>query len=228
MSNAALFTTVCHGPLFERLAAITSHWQEINGYRVSARLRTHIAAGAPWLRDHTHLARIGFKGRGAAAWLQAQGLTLPAAPNRWLRDTSGATIARLGAEDFLITDEPETITGLAQSLGARWHAAGAPGGFPVPRQHGLAAFALGGASAPELLARLCAVDLRPRAFGDDAIAQTQLALSSVVIMRTSVAAAASYRLFIDTSLALYLWDVLNDVATALGGGALGIAQQPGD
>jgi sarcosine oxidase, subunit gamma len=228
MSDAALNPLPCRGPLFERLAPLTSAWQEINGYRVSAHLRTSIAAGAPWLCDHTYLARVGFKGRGAAAWLQAQGLSLPDAPNRWLRDRSGATIARLGAEDFLLSDEAETHSGLPQDLSTRWHAASAPGGFPVPRQHGLAAFAVGGVNAPELLARLCALDLRARAFADDAIAQTQLALSSVVIMRTSVGAAATYRLFVDTSMALYLWDVLNDVAITLGGGAVGIAQQVGE
>ncbi len=228
MSSASPDTSACRGPLFERLAPFTSRWQEINGYRVSAQLRTRIAPGAPWLCDFTHLRRVGFKGRGAAAWLQAQGLVLPDSPNRWLRDIGGATIARLGAEDFLITDEPETISGLAEDLTTRWHTAGAPGGFPVPRQHGLAAFVLGGERAAELLAHLCAVDLRPKRFAGDAIAQTQLALSSVVIMRSSIAAAASYRVFVDTSLALYLWDVLHDVATALGGGALGCAQQLGD
>ncbi len=220
-------STARRGPLFERLAPLTSVWQEVNDYRVSARLHTRLAERTPWLCDHTHLARIGFKGRRAAAWLQAQGVALPAAPNHWLRDASGATVARLGAEDFLITDEHDTTSGLPQSLAERWHAASAPGGYPVPRQHGLAAFALGGEGASELLARLCAVDLRPRVFAIDAIAQTQVALSSAVIMRSTAGAAASYRLFVDTSLALYLWDILNDVAVTLGGGALGVAQQPG-
>lgn len=224
MTETAVNTCACRSPLFERLAPLTSSWLEINGYRVSAQLRTRITAGAPWLCDHTHLARVGFKGRGAAAWLAAQGVALPDTPNRWLCDTSGATIARLGIEDFLIADEAEQTSGLPQNLAARWHAASTAGGFLVPRQHGLAAIALGGVSAPQLLAHLCAVDLRPQAFASDAIAQTQLALSSVVIMRSSSTAAASYRLFVDTSLALYLWDVLNDVAATLGGGALGSTQ----
>ena len=46
-------------------------------------------------------------------------------------------------------------------------------------------------------------------------------------MRSAAGAAAGYRLFVDTSLALYLWDLLNDVAGTLGGRALGVTQQPG-
>ena len=227
MTETVVNTLACRSPLFERLAPLTSSWLEINGYRVSAQLRTDIAPGAAWLCDHTHLARVGFKGRGAAAWLAAQGVALPDTPNRWLCDTSGATIARLGTEDFLIVDEAEKTSGLPQHLAARWHATSTAGSFLVPRQHGLAAIALGGANAPQLLAHLCAVDLRPQAFASDAIAQTQLALSSVVVMRSTSTAAVSYRLFVDTSLALYLWDVLNDVAVTLGGGALGSSQLPG-
>ena len=224
---ATTASAVRRGPLFERLAPLTSEWREVNGYRVSTRLRTKISGRAPWLCDHTHLARIGFKGGAAAAWLQAQGVALPAAPNRWLHDVSGATVARLGAEDFLITDEDDTTSGLPQSLASRWQAASAPGAYPLLCQHGLAAIALGGEGASELLARLCAVDLRPRVFAIDAVAQTQVALTSAVIMRGTAGAAASYRLFVDTSLALYLWDILHDVAVTLGGGALGAAQQPG-
>lgn len=213
------------GPVHERLALQVSEWREMNGYQVGMRLRG-VAMGAPWLADLSHLARIGFTGRGTADWLAAEHLSIPSAPNRWLPDSSGATVARLGPQDFLITDDIGVTTGVPQSLAERWQMNAQRSGYPVPRQHGLAMFGLGGVGAPDVLARLCAVDLGPSGLAHDAIAQTHLALTAVVIMRGPQADAASYRVFVDTSLALYLWDVLHEVAATLGGGPVGAAQIP--
>lgn len=216
------------GPLHERLAPLASAWQELNGYRVCMRVRNASTAAAPWLADLTHLPRVGFKGRGTSAWLERQGLSLPAAPNQWLRDASGTVVARLGAQDFLISEDLDGATGVAQTLTERWHSTTPRGAYLLPRQHGLVTIALGGAAAKDVLARLCAVDLGRPAFADHAIAQTQVALSSAIVMRGPGAEAAAYRLFVDTSLALYLWDVLHEVVAALGGGVLGAAQVPRD
>ena len=213
-------------PLHERLAPLATAWQELHGYRVCMRVRHAHAAAAPWLADLSHLPRIGFKGRATSAWLASQGLSLPAAPNQWRRDVSGTVVARLAAQDFLITEDLDGAAGVAQTLGERWHSAPPRGVYLLPRQHGLVTIALGGAAANDVLARLCAVDLGPTAFAEHAIAQTQVALSSAIVMRAPGAKGAGYRLLVDTSLALYLWDVLHDVVAALGGGVLGAAQVP--
>jgi len=228
-SSTALDATrlrVRRGPLHERLAPLAAAWRAVNGYEVCTRVRHEPTGEGPWLACLSHCARIGFKGRGTAQWLQAEGVTLPAAPNHWLRDPSGAVIARLGAQDFLIADDLDAASELPQRLAARWQSATQRGGYPVPRQHGLVTLALGGVAAPALLARLCAVDLDEPAFATHAIAQTQLALTSVIVMRGPLADPPSYRIHVDTSLALYLWDVLLEVAEALGGGVLGEAQIP--
>ncbi len=218
------------GPLHERLAPLASEWRAENGYQVCTRVRGEVANHGPWLACLTHLARVGFKGRGTAEWLQAESVQLPTVPNHWLRDASGAIVARLGAQDFLITDELDGHAGLPQRLTARWQSAAPRGAYYVPRQHGLVTLALGGEASTEVLARLCAVDLGTAAFAADAIAQTQVALTSALVMRAPVAGVGnyrpSYRLFVDTSLALYLWDVLHEVVASLGGGVLGAAQIP--
>lgn len=211
------------GPLHERLAPLASAWRDSNGYRVCTRMRDeqHGAddgADGPWLRCLTHQPRIGFKGRGSSAWLESSGVALPAVPNRWCRDAGGALVARLGAQDFLIFDEGDSPKSLPEHLAERWRAQRPPGCFVVPRQHGLVSIALEGRQAAAVLARLCAVDLAPGSFADDAIAQTQVALMSAVVMRVTHGEAAGYRLFVDTSLARYCWDMLNDVVLALGGG----------
>ncbi|MCC6710009.1 MAG: hypothetical protein IT492_20825 [Gammaproteobacteria bacterium] len=218
------------GPLHERLAPLASVWQSRNGYQACMRVHTdaheHAAASnGPWLRCLTHQPRIGFKGRGSSDWLHGVGVSLPAAPNRWCHDASGAVVGRLGAQDFIIFDEGDGVTNLPHSLAERWQSAAPRGCYIVPRQHSLACIALDGVRAPELLARLCAVDLAPAGFAEDAIAQTQVALMSAVVLRLGDG-APSYRLFVDTSLALYCWDVLHEVAEDMGGGVRGALQGP--
>lgn len=218
------------GPLHARLAPLAAEWRSVNGYEVCARVHDEApsaadAAQGPWLRCLTHLPRVGFKGRGTSDWLQSVGVDLPAAPNQWCRDAQGAVIGRLGAQDFIVFDEGDGVAKLPQALHARWQANTPPGCYVVPRQHSLACIALDGARVPALLARLCAVDFAVAAFADDAIAQTQVALIGAVALRLDDR-APSYRLFIDTSLALYCWDVLAEVAATLGGGVLGAAQTP--
>jgi sarcosine oxidase subunit gamma len=214
------------GPLHARLAPLATAWREHQGYAVCTQVRGAVASHGPWLACLSHLARIGFKGRGTADWLEAEGVAVPAAPNRWRRDASGALIARLGAQDFLIADDLDGASGLPQRLAASWHSAAQRGAYPVPRQHGLVTLALGGERTDEVLARLCAVDLSAHAFDADAIAQTQLALTSAIVMRSAVTGPPGYRIYVDTSLALYVWDVLDEVAQSLGGGVLGEAQIP--
>lgn len=211
------------GPLHERLAPLASAWREANGYPLCARIASPADCATVWLADRTHLPRGGYKGRGTAEWLARAGLAVPTAPNRWCRDAAGAAVLRLGAQDFLIEDE-EHGRCLAD-LAAAWSTASGARGYPVPRQHALASFVLGGPRAPEVLARLCAVDLRPARFADDAIAQTQVALTTALVTRVA-GAAPRYRLHVDTSLALYLWDRLCEVAADLGGGVLGADQLP--
>ena len=213
-------------PLHARLAPLASEWREANAYQVVTRVGHAVHREQPWLADLSHCARIGFKGRGSASWLAAQGVNLPAAPNQWLRDTSGAVIARLGAQDFLVADDFDIDSGLPQRLAALAASAAHAGAYLVPRQHGLAMLALGGKAAPQWLARLCAVDLDGPAFGAETIAQTQVALVSTIVMRGASPGPPGYRLLVDTSLALYLWDVLHEVAAALGGAVVGEAQIP--
>lgn len=213
------------GPLHARLAPHARGWREVNGYQVCAQLQGAVSGADPWLADQTHLPRLGLKGRGASDWLAAAGVTVPAAPNLWLQDATRVRVARLGAQDFLLEAEAEDGGDALARLVDQWSADSGRHGQLVPRQHALASFLVGGARAAELFARLCAVDLRPTRFAVDAVAQTQVALTTALVLRDADV-VPRYRLYVDTSLALYLWDRLHEVALALGGGALGLDQVP--
>jgi sarcosine oxidase subunit gamma len=216
----------CSSPLAARFACANGvERAHVNGYVAVA--RTSCAPHAALtLCDATHLARVGWKGRGTLEFLSALDIALPTAPNRWCADTSGALVLRLGQQDFLLADDfgvPSGIGARAQSAAA---ASSAACGHHVPRQHGLAAIAVWGSASNDLLARLCAIDLRPRVFGADAVAQTQLASISVTLMRRDRAQAPGYLIFVDTSLALYLWDLVWEVAAPLDARIVGFAQVP--
>ncbi len=168
--------------------------------------------------DLSPLPRIGVKGAGATAFLGADGWRLPEAPNLAAMQHDGATVARLGAEDYLVYGAGGRVDGIA----ARWQASVlARRGWLVPRRDGLAWIALTGGHAPTLLSKLCAVDLRPAHFAPGAVAQTIVAKLSAVIVRGGAGANPRYDLFADSASAVYLWDCLADAATEFGGGAIG-------
>ncbi len=80
--------------------------------------------------------RLGLKGPRAEAWLAAQGIALPAAPNTWVYSEAGLgadalLVARLGQSEFFLEDDAAgaTLQRLAPSLDRHL-----PGVYPVLRE----------------------------------------------------------------------------------------------
>jgi len=61
-----------------------------------------------------------------------------------------------------------------------------------------------------MMAKLCGVDLRIEAFPVGTVAQTQMALASVVIAHHLWRDEAVFSLFVDQSLADFAWEALQD------------------
>lgn len=210
--------TLLDSPLALHLAQADAATTQ-NGYDLSHALELPLPA-ALTLRDCTHVARAGLKGRGSAAWLARQGVAVPAAPNRAARDASGCIVARLGNEDFLVIGTHTTHSERPAQLMAHWqqeHDAGTRDiGFPTPKQYSHVLLHLTGERAPDLLAALCAVDLRLGYFADDAVAQTMAAGIVATFLRCDLDGRTGYLILVDTSLALYFWEALVDAAQGLG------------
>ncbi|CCG08929.1 sarcosine oxidase subunit gamma [Pararhodospirillum photometricum] len=168
------------------------------------------------LTDCSPFARTGFKGADTPAWLAAQGVDLPEAPNQARRQADGALVARLSAGEVLILDPPGAALGLSARLTQAW---GWEAGlcFPVPRQDTHAWFRLAGPALPALMAKLCAVDLRPRAFADGAVAQTSVARHSAIVVRDG----GAFHLLADSASAETLWGFLGEALGEFGGGVTG-------
>ncbi|MFN3642517.1 MAG: hypothetical protein ACK4TB_06270 [Gemmobacter sp.] len=160
--------------------------------------------------DRTPWPRFGIKGAGAADWLTAAGLALPA-PNR-LAAVFGMAMLRLGGNDVTILGDPADPAPLA-GLRARWDAAPAPKGWSSWREEGWAWLHLAGPSLPGVLARLCAVDLRAGRFAPDALAQTRFAGIDAVVIRRDHGAEV---LFDITATAAALRDIVQAARDARG------------
>jgi sarcosine oxidase subunit gamma len=77
-------------------------------------------------------------------------------------------------------------------LRAMWEAAAAPRGWWAWREEGWAWLHLSGTRLPGVLARLCAVDLRPGWFAADSIAQARVAGMDAVVIRCDGQAAIPF------------------------------------
>lgn len=80
----------------------------------------------------------------------------------------------------------------------------------------LAALDLVGPSAPEVLSRLIALDLRPTVFAPGTLTQGGLAGVHAIVLRLDLGPHLGYRLLVGRELAECVWDVLLDAGAEFG------------
>ncbi|RAZ89148.1 hypothetical protein DPM33_19515 [Mesorhizobium hawassense] len=168
---------------------------------------TRLVSGAVVLSDLTDTPRFGLKGGGSAAWLAAQGIPLP--PVNRIGEHRGMRVLRLGNEDILLLAEDAGET-LAQ-IKTAWQVAAAPKGFSSWREEGWAWMRLSGPRLAEAMSALCALDLRPRKFGADDIAQTRVGHIEAVAFRSP----AGFDILFDITASAYFARTVAAVATPI-------------
>ncbi len=171
------------------------------------------------LCEASSLARGGYKGWTALDWLRERGIAAPEQNNR-ARRHDGALVARLADSEALILGGLDGGCALLDDLGA---AAPADGCYPVPRADSNAAFIISGSDAPAMLAKLCAVDLRPQSFPDLSVAQTSVARLNAILLREDIGEAVAFHCLFDSASALYLWRCLIDAMAEFDGAPVGLA-----
>ncbi len=95
----------------------------------------------------------------------------------------------------------------------------APAGAPrsvVDLTHGLSALRLSGSAAPELLSRVCALDLSEAMTPEGTLRCCPLAGLAVVLVRDDVEGERSYLVLVDRSYGQSLYDVLLDAGAEFG------------
>ena len=82
-------------------------------------------------------------------------------------------------------------------------------------------FSLTGGNVPGMLAKLCAVDLRPQKFSNLSIVQTSIARVASIVIRNDLSKTSAYLLLTDSACAEYLWDCMIDAMQEFDGQIVG-------
>ena len=173
------------------------------------------------LIDLTNLARVGFRGAQAAEYLSAKGYQLPAAPNQALTQADGCHVARLSQNEYLLLGGLRDAGARIAREEADWQFS-EQANYLLPRQDSHAWLLLTGACGPEVLAKLCGVDLRPTAFPVGAVAQTSAARINVIIINLAEGELPCLQILCDRASLSYFWDALLDAMAEFGGQPAGI------
>ena len=215
-------------PLYRALAAHGARFEALGGFAQAQDFGREPAAEAAQaeslgLADLTPLPRIGFKGWNIAPWLAGAGAEMGEASNRAYVQADGTRIARLAPGEALVLADRNGAGPLIETLDQAWSMAKADGCFRVARDETSCWLLLTGAHAPSMLAKVCAVDLRPQAFAPDAIAQTNVARLNVIVIRGDIGPVPAFDLITDIASAVYLWDALLDAMAEYDGAPIGLA-----
>lgn len=173
--------------------------------------------------DLSPLPRIGFKGRGTIAAMQAAGLLVETAPNRAFRQADGGLCAVLAPGEVLLLSGLGGDDALVRRLESGWSMDDARNTYLVPRASTHAWFRIVGTHAPSTFAKICGIDLRPHKFAELAIAQTSVVKLTGIIIREDVSGTPGFHLLADSASAEYVWDCVLDAMDEFGGRPAGLS-----
>jgi heterotetrameric sarcosine oxidase gamma subunit len=183
----------------------------MNDSRTSPLRALVAAAPAPvreLLNHPDELVKRGVKGPGVAAWTQRHDLPLPATRYAVLPVGAAGVLARAGEGELVLECTPQ------DALWERWQAALAesPAGvYDIPQQS--VTLELSGPRASRVLSRSCAVNLAEEPV--ETILYTRIAGVSCAVLPRGAGEPRSYRLWVDYSLAAYLWTTLAELTEDL-------------
>ena len=167
--------------------------------------------------DLSDRPRLGFKGRGTLPAMQKRGIAVENQPNRAFRQANGTLCLVLAASEVFLLGRIEGKEDSLSSFESGWRIEDGERTYPMPRRHSHAWFAIQGDAAPEMLAKLCAVDLRPHRFDDLSIAQTSVARLNSIVVRADLGQQPVYHVLADSASATYMLSCLIDAAAEFGG-----------
>ena len=173
------------------------------------------------LIDLSNLPRVGFRGVDSAAYLQQRGYRLPEQPNQALRQQDGSLVARLSQTEYLMLGSLHDMGARIAGEEARWEQ-GEQRNYLLPRQDSHAWLQLTGSRSAEVMAKLCGVDLRAKAFAPGAVAQTSAARINVIVINAGSQALPALQILCDRASVQYFWGALLDAMDEFDGGPVGV------
>ncbi len=176
----------------------------------------HQSSSELTLTDLSSLPRAGMKGKDLSHWVKSQDYEVGAESNCSYLQDDGVLVARLSPGELLLLSNPADpkTDATTNSPEATYTC------YPVHRQDSHYWFAIKGARAPEMFAKLCAVNLSPEIFANRSVAQTSVARTSAVIVRHDIEDELCYYLLGDSSTVLYMRNCLIDAMSEFNGQCL--------
>ncbi|MEB3753326.1 sarcosine oxidase subunit gamma [Acinetobacter sp. MD2(2019)] len=171
--------------------------------------------------DLTNLSRVGFRGQDAAAYLSAHGFELPQQPNQAVQQDDGCWVMRLSLTEYCVLGSLKDFGERVSQLEQAWQM-DERANYLLTRQDSHAWILVSSAHIAEIMAKLCAVDLRPEVFPVGQIAQTSVARINAMVTNVSDQQATKFNILCDRAAALYLWEVLQDAIQEFDGKIVGI------
>jgi len=200
----------------------SAKWEVINGMDTAVEFASETVEETRkkvlGVADVSCLARYGVKGPNATQWLLDRGIAIPTNPNAWTLCEQKTLVLRLGSSEFLIEDQlgGSACTRLTSDT------VRVPSVYKVPRAD--AAFIVSGSEALNLFSELCSLDLREKSLAAQDLIMTQVAGISATVIHQTFNGEPVYRIWCDGTYGAYLWGVLIEIATELGGGAVGLSR----
>ncbi len=212
-------------PIYPKLRVQEAVFGEVAGAAVPLRYREggeETTARMLGIADLSPLPRLGFKGRAVLSRLNTEGMRLEFRPNRAFEQKDGKLAAVLAMTEVLLLSPLSGDALELEALSRDWSIDNADGAYLVPRQDSHFWFLITGQEAASMFAKLCAVDLREKAFENHAIAQTSVAKTNAIIIRDDQGDVPAYHLLGDSASAGYMWDCLLDAMAEWRGRPVGL------
>lgn len=179
-------------------------------------------AAALGIADLSPLPRVGLKGRDTPHWLERQGVRIPDGPNQARLQPDQSLVLRLSDDEHVFLGDLEMGSDLVARLGRDWQLEPDRLCYLMPRDDTHSWFALTGSQAPEMLAKVCAVDMRLHRFDNHRIAQTSVARTNGVVVRCDLATTPCFYILADSPSADFLWSCLLDAMQEFKGAPVGL------
>lgn len=196
-----------HGAKWSRCPGLAAHLGEPSAERV---------AGAELaLCDLSALPKLGLKGDRSADWLAGQGIAVPGARYETGSLSDGGLIARTDAHEFFLQGGPgaSVVPKLDDLLRA------SPVSNPLHVERSDAVLALLGRRADRVLLETCG--LNPRKLSKGHLVMTRVAGVSCALLPETFTNTTGYRLWLDPTLAVSLWESVEEIVRDLGGSVVG-------
>lgn len=178
--------------------------------RLQSRETERVAAKTLAICDLSSLAKLGVKGLEAEDWLSDREVDVPDAVYGSCRLVGDGNIVRVACDEFLLesgvnNDTVQTLAGQLNSASGNV--------YSVPRQE--ATFLLIGSRSVDVLAQMCGINFHESPLRK--LILTRVAGVNCGIFPDLVQDARAFRLWVDYTYAVYLWESLVRICEDLDG-----------